>query len=148
MRRTALIAAAFFAFLAARPVAAAESAPPPTDQSVTLATVALPVVIDGQIDNYIFVSIKLLLTPRADTNALRDKEPYFRDALVRAAHRTPFVLPNDANRLDDNRLKAVLYREAVGLVGPGKIQGVVILSETPQRRKPTPHPANGAEIVP
>jgi hypothetical protein len=147
MRRTALIAVALAAILAGGPTLAAEPAAPATDQSVTLATVALPLVVDGQLANYVFVSVKLLLTPHADSLVLRDKEPYFRDALVRAAHRTPFVLRNDPNHLDDAKLKAAMYREAVALVGPGKIQGVVILSETPQHRRSAPR-QNGAEIVP
>ncbi|MDR3510885.1 MAG: hypothetical protein P4L73_04580 [Caulobacteraceae bacterium] len=146
MRRTALIAAVLAALTAGRAAAAQPSAPPP-DQSVTLAAVALPLVFDGQIANYVFVSTKLLLTPQADATALRDKEPYFRDALVRAGHRTPFVRPNDYNHLDEARLKATLYREATAIVGPGKIQGVVVLSETPQHRIATQRPA-ALEIVP
>jgi len=147
MRRTALIAAAFAVVLAGAP-ALAEPAAPATDQSVTLATVALPLVVDGQIVNYIFVSVKLQLTPSADSSALRDKEPYFRDALVRAAHRAPFVRAGDYNHLDDAKIKAAMYREAVAIAGPGKIQSVVVLSQTAQHRVATSRPAAGAPIVP
>jgi len=148
MRPTALIAAVLAVASLAGPAAAAEKpSAPPSDQSVTLATVALPLVFDGQIVNYDFVSLKLLLTPNADLAALRDKEPYFRDALVRAAHRTPFVRPGDLNHIDQAKLKAALYREATAIAGPGKIAGVVVLSETPQHFRAKPQ-AGGAEIIP
>jgi hypothetical protein len=148
MRCRALIAAIFATAVLAGPVAAAEPGAPALDQSVTLATVALPLVVDGQVVNYVFVSMKLLLTPHADALAMRDKEPFFRDALVRAGHRAPFVRSDDYNHLDDARLKATLYREAVAIVGPGKIQGVIVLSEIAEHRLPAPRPAGGAEIVP
>lgn len=129
-------------------MAESDKKPVQSDQSVTLATVALPLVIDGQIANYIFVSVKLQLTPSADSSALRDKEPYFRDALVRAAHRTPFVRAGDFNHLDETRIKAAMYREAVAIAGPGKIQSVAVLSQTAQHRVAVARPAAGAPIVP
>jgi hypothetical protein len=154
MRRNALItflfaAAALGVDFATAPASAAEGgASTALDQSVTIATVALPLVFDGQIVNYVFVSVKLLLTPSADSLALRDKEPYFRDALVRAAHRTPFVRAGDYNHLDDGKLKAALYRDAVAITGPGKIAGVVVLTETPEHRRAMPSRSEGAPIEP
>ena len=150
MRRNALIAILFAACsLGAAPVVAAEGGSSTAlDQSVTVATVALPLVFDGQIVNYVFVSVKVLLTPSADSTLLRDKEPFFRDALVRAGHRTPFVRVGDYNHLDESKLKAALYREAVAIVGPGKIAGVVVLTETPEHRRATPVQSEGAPIEP
>jgi hypothetical protein len=151
MRRHLIIALTFAALVmgVVGPAAAeGDKKPVQDDQSVTLATVALPLVVDGQIVNYIFVSVKLQLTPSADSSALRDKEPYFRDALVRAAHRAPFVRAGDYNHLDDAKIKAAMYREAVAIAGPGKIQSVVVLSQTAQHRVATSRPAAGAPIVP
>lgn len=108
-------------------------------QSVTLSPVALPIIVDGRLANYVFVTVKVLLTPRADVITLRDKEPYFRDALVRAAHRTPFVLPRDYNHLDDARLKASVYRDACAVVGQVNVAGVQILNEIPQHWLAAPH---------
>jgi hypothetical protein len=148
MRRAIVTAVLLSALVGAPAALAAEGKAPPPDQSVTLSPVALPLVFDGQIVNYVFATVKLMLTPQADAIALRDKEPYFRDALVRAAHRTPFVRAGDYNNLDDNKLKASLYRDASMIAGPGKIAGVVITSETTQHRIPTHRQAEGAAIVP
>ncbi len=148
MRRTASLAVLAATLAFAAPVLAGEAKAPPPDQSVTLSPVALPLVFDGQIVNYAFVTVKLLLTPQADAIALRDKEPYFRDALVRAAHRTPFVKAGDYNHLDDGKLKASLFRDASAITGPGKIAGVAITSETAKHHVATHQEAQGAAIVP
>lgn len=146
--RRALLTAALIAGLAAGPALAADSGAPPAPDSVTLSAVALPLIFDGQVVNYVFVTVKLMLTPSADVIAIHDKEPYFRDALVREAHRSPFVRPNDYNHLDDARLKAAIFREVTGIVGPGKIRAVVLMDETPQHRLVSPQQGGGPEIVP
>jgi hypothetical protein len=140
MRRNTLIASLVFAraALSAAPVLA-EPAKADADPSVKLSPVALPIIVNGRLANYVFVTVKILLTPSADANALRDKEPYFRDALVRDAHRTPFVLATDYNHLDEAKLKAALYRDAVAIAGQRAILGIQVVDQTPQHRLPAPH---------
>lgn len=60
-------------------------------QYVDLSPVPLPIVVNGRLVNYVFVYMRINLTPAADTPHWRDKEPYFRDALVRSrtARRSP-----------------------------------------------------------
>jgi hypothetical protein len=139
MRAPPLILAALLAFAAAPALAEGDAKPADVDQSVKISPVALPIVVNGRLANYVFVTVKVLLTPRADAMALRDKEPYFRDALVRAAHRTPFVLPNDYNRIDEGKLKAAMMREASAITGPGIVAGVEVVSQQAQHRIASPH---------
>jgi hypothetical protein len=149
MFRRILLALAV-ASLASAPALADSAAKPDDDQTVTLSPVALPIVVDGQVVNYVFVTAKVLLTPRADQLTLRDKEPFFRDALVRDAHRTPFVLPHDFNKIDEAKLRATLYRDAVAIAGPGNISGIQVVSQTPQHFVRQPSAAGPAQhqIVP
>jgi len=93
--------------------------------------------------NYVFVEARILLSASADAFALRDKEPFFRDALVREAYRTPFQAAGSLNRIDEARLKAVLARDAAAIAGPGKVIGVAVDNQTPQHflRPPAPAPA-------
>jgi hypothetical protein len=133
MLRRALIAAALL--LAFAPAAqAGSSGPVQVGQYVDLQPVGLPIVVRGQLVNYVFVYVRLNLAADADATRLRDKEPYFRDALVRMAHRTPFTVPNDYNRIDEGRLIAGLGREAAAIAGPGAIRSVVVTSQAPQHR--------------
>jgi hypothetical protein len=132
VRRSFLAAVLAVSALAPRAWAADGQPAADMDQAVTLSPVAMPIVVDRQVVNYVFVTVRVLLTPRADQFALRDKEPFFRDALVRAAYRTPFLLKGDFNHIDEARLKAALYRDAVTIAGPGKVRGVQVVSQTAQ----------------
>lgn len=107
-------------------------------QYVDLQPVALPIVFKGQLVNYIFVYVRLNLTSGANTSRLREKEPYFRDALVRAGHRTPFTVPTDLSKIDVDRLCATLKQEATTIAGSGQIASVVVTSQAPRRRVATP----------
>lgn len=103
-------------------------------QYVDLQPVALPIVVDGQLVNYIFVSVRMNLTANADTSRWRAREPYFRDALVRAAHQTPFTLAGDYEKIDAPRLTASLMRSASAVTGPNVIRSIVITSQVSSRR--------------
>ena len=110
----------------------------PAEPMIQLSPVALPIVRDGRVINYVFVSIKILLTPKADATVLSEKEPYFRDVLIRAAHRTPLGAGTDPNRVDEPRLKAAIMQGAGGFMDVKLIKGIQIMFQTPKRRLPTP----------
>jgi hypothetical protein len=141
MRAIALLVTA--ALIAAPAFAGDKDKPPqPDDQSVKLSTLALPIVVDGRVANYVFVTVKVDLTPSANAVALRDKEPAFRDALVRDAYRTPFVVTGNYNKLDEARLKAVFIRDAAAIAGPGQVRGIEVLNQQAQHFiPPMPAPA-------
>lgn len=138
MRCLALIAALSLAAVAG---AAQASEGPKKDatvgQYVDLSPVALPVIVGGQLMNYVFVHTRINLSPSADSPKLREKEPYFRDALVRAGHRTPFTRPDDYTKLDEAKLKAALMREAIAIAGAKNVASVAVLSQTSKQRTNT-----------
>ncbi|MFI4973992.1 MAG: hypothetical protein ACHP84_05590 [Caulobacterales bacterium] len=136
MRRRDLILALALVTVATRASAATQAA----GQYVDLSPVALPVVVDGRLINYVFVSLRVNLTPGANAPHLREKEPYFRDALVRAGHRTPFTDPSDYTKLDDRRLCAAMLQAASVIAGPGMVASVIVTSETPKLRGGLPKP--------
>jgi len=111
-----------------------------TAQYVDLAPVALPVIVRGRVINYIFLKVRLDLASSADSTKLRTREPYFRDALIRAAHRAPFTDPKSYVRIDEARLKSVLLKEAGAIAGPRNFIGVTIESQTPKQRSNLPKP--------
>jgi hypothetical protein len=144
MRRRALLASLP---LLALGFAAARAEPKQAGQYVDLSPVPMPIVINGRLVNYVFVYVRINLAANADTPRWRDKEPYFRDALVRLGHRTPFVVPGDPNRLDERRLKAALYPAVVAITGPGAVTSIDILpGGGPMRRIGATRPQT--EIIP
>lgn len=122
MKRALIFAAA------AAPAAKTED----SGQFVTVSPVAVPIILNGRLVNYVFVNIRIELAANANAPRLREREPYFRDALVRAAHRTPFTLPGDLTKVDEARLKAVMLREAQAIAGPGAVRAVQLVSQAPK----------------
>jgi hypothetical protein len=109
-------------------------------QYVDMQPMGMPIVVRGKLINYVFVYVRLNLTSSANAPRLREKEPFFRDALVRAAHRTPFVLATDYQKVDEAKLTAAMMREAAVIAGPGQIRSVVVTTQAPQKRVPQPRP--------
>ncbi len=136
---------AILALLAAASTAGAASAqeggaPPPPSPTVLMSPVALPVVVDGRLVNYIFVTLRLRLSSSADSLKMRAMEPYFRDALVRVAYRAPFVRPDNYTVLDDDKLKAAVLGQTALLAGPGMVTSVQIVREQAQHNSGLPKP--------
>jgi hypothetical protein len=107
-------------------------------QYVDLQPVGLPILSKGRLVNYVFVYVRINLTSAANVSKLREKEPFFRDALVRAGHRTPFSHASDLSQVDVARLTATLSRDAAAIAGPGQIRSVVVTSQAPRRRMTVP----------
>lgn len=99
-----------------------------------LAQMALPIVVNGKIKNYVFVQMRLKPAGGADLLKLRDKEPYYRDALIRAAHRVPFTRADDWTVVDEARLEATLLAEARRISGPRSFSAAELLRQTPRKR--------------
>jgi hypothetical protein len=121
--------------------------PPP---AIQLEAVALPIVVDGRLINYVFCSIRLELNPQADGAAVRAKEQFFRDDLVRAGHRTPFIRLDDYNKIDEAKVRAEVFRAAPGIVGPGVVKSVVITKQASMKTltRPGVQKPHAREIVP
>lgn len=135
MRRRSFLAAGLLAASATPALASGGGEKKETvGQYVDMAPLALPVTDGGRLKNYVFVTIRMNLKNGVDPTKYRVKEPYFRDALVRAGHRRPFNVAGDFTRLDEASLKATLIREANAIAGAGVVTSVQIISATPQRR--------------
>lgn len=140
MRLSAILLATASLTLAAPAFADEGGKPKPGGQYVDLAPLALPVVVDGRVVNYVFVSIRVNLSASANGPKLQEREPYFRDALVRAGHRAPFTRYDDYTRLDDDKLRAAMFTASVAIAGPGQVTSITILSETAKQHSGLPRP--------
>ena len=139
MFRRLIIVALPLVLLATAPAAAEEKgANKQVGQYVDLQPVALPIVVSGQLVNYVFVSVRLNLASGADTSRWRAKEPYFRDALVRASAETPFTVGNDYDKIDVAKMTASLMKAAAAIAGPGVVRSVTVTSQVPSHKTITP----------
>ena len=141
MRKIAPVLALIAAF-SVTPVMAEEGAATiKIDPSIPLAPVAVPITVDGKLVNYVFLSIKIMLSPKADLYRLVGQEPYYRDALVRAGHRQNLGVPGDPNRVDEALVKTVLKREAASFMDARMIASIQIVRQDPQKHLPRTAPA-------
>lgn len=134
------VSTALLALAPALAAGAAEEKPKTVGNYVDLQPVALPIIFNGQLVNYVFVYVRVNLAGGADVTKLRGKEPFFRDALVREGHRTPFVVAGDWGKVDEAKLDAVMLRDARALIGADQVASVVVTSQTPQRNVMPPRP--------
>ena len=106
------------------------------DPSVQLAPITIPVIVNGQVINYLFLSIRVNLTAKADESKLRDQEPYFRDALIRTAYKTSFAQAAHADQLDTPRFKAAMMVVFARIAGAGMVKSIDVLSQGSRHRNP------------
>ena len=134
--RRILLISALCGSMAAGPLAAAQTKDTKSGggQYVDMAPVALPIVSQGRLVNYVFVTLRLILRPGAVTTRMREKEPYFRDALVRLSARTPLNRPDDLTRVDERLVRSDMMAMSGPIVGPGMVTSVVVVHQAPQHR--------------
>ena len=91
---------------------------------------AVPVVRDGRLVNYLFVSIRIQIAPGVDLWRTREKAQFLRDALVRASHANALADPNDVNALNQTLAIQVYRQAAAQTLGAQAVAGVTIVSIT------------------
>lgn len=137
-RRTLITAATAAAASAVASKAVAAETAPAAAPALSIAGLGLPVIADGRLRNYVFVSLRLMLGAGKTPEQMKAKEAFFRDALVKAAHRTPFTVQGDWTRLDERRMSAALVTAANTISGRGSVARVEIVAQNPRRRSGMP----------
>jgi len=99
-----------------------------SSRSMDAPYLAVPVVRDGQLVNYLFVSIRIEIAPGVDLWQTRERAHFLRDALVRASHANDLANPTDNNALNEARAIEVYRAAAVQALGAPAIGGVSIVA--------------------
>jgi hypothetical protein len=89
---------------------------------------AVPVVRNGQLVNYLFVSIRIEIAAGVDLWRTRERAHFLRDALVRASHANDLVDPNDSNTLNEARAIEVYRAAAIQALGERAVGPVSIVA--------------------
>lgn len=137
-RRTLITAGTVALSSGVASAALASSDAPAAPAALSIAGLGLPVIEGGRLRNYVFVALRLELGAGKTVEQMRPKEAFYRDALVKAAHRTPFTVPGDWTRLDERALSAALVSASVAISGRGSVRRVEVVSQSPRRRTGMP----------
>lgn len=104
------------------------------DPTYKLGSITIPIIANGRIVNYVFVAMILKLKEGADAAALKDQEPMLRDAIVRAAYKTPFTRTDSWKEVDGPRLTSFVLGQCGVLLGKGKVASVEIVKQIPRQQ--------------
>jgi hypothetical protein len=99
-----------------------------TSRSRDAPYLAVPVVRDGQLVNYLFVSLRIEISPQVDLWRTREQAHFLRDALVRASHASDLADPNDNNTLNEARAIEVYRAAAVQALGERAVTGISVVA--------------------
>ncbi|UPT64761.1 MAG: hypothetical protein M0D54_09835 [Hyphomonadaceae bacterium JAD_PAG50586_4] len=89
---------------------------------------AVPVMRDGVLVNYLFVSIRIEIAQGVDLWQTREKAHFLRDALVRASHANDLSDPQNNNALNEARAIQVYRAAAAQALGAQAVAGVSIVA--------------------
>ena len=136
MRRRDLIAAGTAVALAGAATSALASEAEVSEDAPTmnLAGLGLPVIVDGRLMNYVFVTVRITLGHGQTPQTMHPKAMFFRDAIVRTAHRAPFTIPGNLILLNENAINAAVMAIANVVSGQGSVIKSEVLIQTPRRR--------------
>jgi len=137
----AMIASTLLAGLAnAQPAhkaaASGEEADASSARSMDAPYLAVPVVRDGQLVNYLFVSVRVDIAQGVDLWRTREQAHFLRDAFVRVSHANQLASATDPNRLDEPRAIEVYRAAAIQVLGERAVRGVSIVSSYSSRGNP------------
>lgn len=96
------------------------------DRKMTAPNVVTPVVRNGKLVNYLFVSIDVEFSDKADVLKLRDRAHFLRDAMLRASHRSALADPNDDFKLNYQAANPVFWQAATDALGAQNVKKVSI----------------------
>lgn len=99
-----------------------------SSRSMDAPYLAVPVVREGQLVNYLFVSIRIEISSGVDLWRTREQAHFLRDALVRASHAHDLSDPADINSLNEARALEVYRAAAIQALGERAIAGVSIVA--------------------
>lgn len=106
----------------------AEEGAQTSGRSMDAPYLAVPVVRNGQLVNYLFVSIRIEITQGVDLWRTREKAHFLRDYLVRASHANDLVDPNDSNALNEARALEVYRAAAIQALGENAVGPITIVA--------------------
>lgn len=99
-----------------------------SSRSMDAPYLAVPVVRDGQLVNYLFVSIRIEVSQGVDLWRTRERAHFLRDALVRASHSNDLTDPNDSNALNEARAIEVYRAAAIQALGESAVGPVTVIA--------------------
>ena len=134
MRMPPIIIIAFLAATIVAPAYAEEESGKPAEIiDIELPVLIAPMVVNGRLEGYAYLTISLTPSSAAHIFELRSKVPYLQDAFLREVNHGTIVKASDPKAVDTDALKARLMARMRAIVPPDwvsafKFEKIVIAS--------------------
>lgn len=96
----------------------------PADPTVSMPMLVAPVMVNGQMARYVYLSVTLLLADESNKRMMLEKIPYIQDAFLREVHGATIALGEDPNVLDEQGLQQRLLAACGKVVGPDIVKKI------------------------
>ena len=96
----------------------------PRIPTISMPALVAPVVVNGELEHYVFLSVTLELTSDEHKTTMLEKIPYLQDAYLREVHRASVAKDNDPKVIDEDGLKERLMRVSATVGGPNIVKAV------------------------
>jgi len=97
------------------------------DRYIRAENVITPVVRNGRLANYLFVTVRVDLPEQGDVWKYRSRSHFLRDALLKAGHRTMLADAADDRKLNEAAALAVYRAAAIESLGAEAVKKVSII---------------------
>lgn len=96
----------------------------PRAPQIDMPILVAPVVVNGEMHHYVYLSVTLLLTDDSHKSMMLDKIPYLQDAFLREAHGASIAYNNDPTIVDERGLIGRLLSVCEKVAGPNIVKDV------------------------
>lgn len=101
-------------------------------RAVDMRMVPMPVIRQGRLQHYMFVSMRLMVEEGYDTWQVREQSHRLRDAVVRAAHRPQAPVTDATGALDRDGVIAMVRAATAAVVEADRIEDIIFTSVASQ----------------
>jgi hypothetical protein len=99
----------------------------PNDPNIDMPGLVSPVIVDGELHRYVYLSLKLKLSDSGQRSMILEKIPYLQDAFLREVHGASIAFNNDPSIVDEAGLLKRLMQVCVRVVGAGAVKDIEIM---------------------
>jgi hypothetical protein len=105
------------------------------DRQMVAPNIVTPVVRNGKLVNYLFVTVQVDFTEQANALKLRDRAHFLRDALLKASHRVALGDPVLDDKLNMAAAQGAFRMAAKDALGQDNVKAVTIVGVDSLRRR-------------
>ena len=103
----------------------------PGEPAIDMPTLVAPMVVGGELQSYVYLSIRLKLNDVGQRSMMLEKVPYLQDAFLREVHGPSIAHNDDPSIVDEVALLARLMRVCEAVVGAGVVKEVEFKKAAP-----------------